>query len=48
MTDKPEPIHAPDSPIGVRQGRRGGVVRTILFVSMGLAVVAMIGVLLFA
>ncbi len=48
MTEKLEPIHAPDSTIGVRQGRRGGIVRTVLFVSMALAVVAMVAVLVFA
>jgi len=48
MTEKLEPIHAPDSTIGVRQGRRGGIVRIILFVSMALAVVAMVAVLIFA
>ena len=42
MADQTEPTHSPDSPTGVRQGTRAGVVWIVLTISLALAVIAML------
>lgn len=42
MPNLPEPVHAPDSPTGVRQGKRLGVLWIMLSVSLTLAIIGML------